>query len=187
MFTLFFFGIGNNLLDMQMKIVYYVNYSLCERMRICRKEEQGMENDRENVLKSWMKLSLAINNERVVSGLPYNEFLICGILYRNQKSLSPRELTATDLCSVTKILKSQMNRTLNSLEKKGLIARTRSQKDKRQIYVTFRMEQAKVYEQEHERILKFVDELMNRIGWERSEEIVKLFDLIANMADEVIG
>ena len=49
------------------------------------------------------------------------------------------------------------------------------------------MERAESYEREHERILKFVDELMNRIGWDRSEEIVKLFDLIANMADEVIG
>ena len=146
-----------------------------------------MEAAREEVLKGWLKLSLAINNERVVSGLPYNEFLICGILYRNQKSEAPRELTATDLCNATKILKSQMNRILNSLEKKELIARTRSLRDKRQVYVTFRMEQAEVYEREHERILKFVDELMNRIGWERSEEIVKLFDLIANMADEVIG
>ena len=146
-----------------------------------------MEATREEVLKGWLKLSLAINNERMVSGLPYNEFLICGILYRNQKSDAPRELTATDLCSATKILKSQMNRILNNLEKKGLITRTRSDRDKRQIYVTFRMEQAEIYEREHERILHFVDELMNRIGWERSEKIVKLFDLIADMADEVIG
>ena len=80
-----------------------------------------------------------------------------------------------------------MNRILNSLEKKELIIRTRSERDKRQLYVTFRMERAESYEREHERILKFVDELMNRIGWGRSEEIVKLFDLIANMADEVIG
>ena len=146
-----------------------------------------MEATREEVLKGWLKLSMAINNERLVSGLPYNEFLICGILYRNQKSEKAEKLTATDLCNATKILKSQMNRILNSLEKKELIIRTRSERDKRQLYVTFRMERAESYEQEHERILKFVDELMNRIGWDRSEEIVKLFDLIANMADEVIG
>ena len=146
-----------------------------------------MEATREEVLKGWLKLSMAINNERLVSGLPYNEFLICGILYRNQKSEKTEELTATDLCNATKILKSQMNRILNSLEKKELIIRTRSERDKRQLYVTIRMERAESYEREHERILKFVDELMNRIGWDRSEEIVKLFDLIANMADEVIG
>lgn len=145
-----------------------------------------MKATREEILKGWMKLSLAINNERVVSGLPYNEFLICSILYWNQKRKKPLELTATDLCNETKILKSQMNRTLNSLEKKGLIARTRSWKDRRQVYVTFRMEQAEVYEREHERILSFVDELMERIGWDHSQEIVKLFNLIANMADEVI-
>ena len=145
-----------------------------------------MEATREEILRVWMQLSLAINNERVVSGLPYNEFLICSILYWNQKRETPRELTATDLCGETKILKSQMNRTLNSLEKKGLIARTRSDRDKRQVYVTFRMERADVYEQEHERLLNFVDELMDRIGWEHSGEIVKLFHLIAKMADEVI-
>ncbi len=51
-----------------------------------------MEATREEVLKGWLKLSLAINNERLVSGLPYNEFLICGILYRNQKSETPGSL-----------------------------------------------------------------------------------------------
>ena len=57
-----------------------------------------MEATREEILRVWMQLSLAINNERVVSGLPYNEFLICSILYWNQKREAPRELTATDLC-----------------------------------------------------------------------------------------
>ncbi len=146
-----------------------------------------MEATREEILRVWMQLSLAINNERVVSGLPYNEFLICSILYWNQKRKAPRELTATDLCGETKILKSQMNRTLNSLEKKGLIDRPLSDQDKRHVYVSFRMERADVYEKEHERLLNFVDELMDRIGWEHSEEIVKLFHLIAKMADEVIG
>ena len=145
-----------------------------------------MEATRDEILKVWMKLSLAINNERVVSGLPYNEFLICSILYWNQKKEKPLELTATDLCNGTKILKSQMNRTLNSLEKKGLIERTRSDRDRRQVYVTFRMERAEVYEREHERLLKFVDGVMDRVGWEHSEEIVKLFNLIANMAEEVL-
>ena len=85
------------------------------------------------------------------------------------------------------MLKSQMNRTLNSMEKKGLIFRTRSAQDRRQVYITFNMEQAGVYEKEHARILGCVEELMDRVGRQRAGEIIQLFTLISDMADEVIA
>ena len=77
-----------------------------------------MDNLHEDLLSAWLQLSTSINNTRVVSELTYNESLICNILYNNSKHNSDRKLTATDLCSATKMLKSQMNRTLNQLEKR---------------------------------------------------------------------
>ena len=84
------------------------------------------------------------------------------------------------------MLKSQMNRTLNSMEKKGLIFRTRSRQDRRQVYITFNMDQAEVYEREHDRILGYVEMLLDKVGRQRAEEIIGLFTLISDMADEVI-
>lgn len=140
----------------------------------------------DDVLNAWLRLTTTVNNVRMAGELPYNELLICGILYRNQKSSAPAYLTATDLCGETRMLKSQMNRTLNSMEKKGLIFRTRSEQDRRQVHITFNMDQAEVYEREHDRILGYVEVLLNKVGRQRAEEIIRLFTLISDMADEVI-
>ena len=140
----------------------------------------------DDVLNAWLRLTTTVNNVRMAGELPYNELLICGILYRNQNSGVPESLTATDLCSETRMLKSQMNRTLNSMEKKGLIFRTRSEQDRRQVYITFNMDQAEVYEREHDRILGYVEMLLDKVGRQRAEEIIGLFTLISDMADEVI-
>ena len=79
-----------------------------------------------------------------------------------------------------------MNRTLNSMEKKGLIFRRRSEKDKRQVYVSMNMENAEVYERQHKNILKVVDSMLEKVGKEKAEEIIQLFTLISNKAKEVI-
>ena len=145
-----------------------------------------MKNINEEVLNAWLKLSTTICNERIVSDMPYNESLICNILQRNQKEHPEKKITATELCERTQIQKSQMNRTLNSMEEKGLIFRKRSEKDKRQVYVAMNMENAGVYERQHEKILDFVDGILEKVGKDKAEEIVQLFTLITNKAKEVM-
>ncbi len=60
----------------------------------------------------------------------FNEAFVCNLLSR-QDAAQP--LTATDLCQRTKLLKSQMNKVLSEMERKGYIQRIRSEKDKRQV------------------------------------------------------
>jgi DNA-binding MarR family transcriptional regulator len=145
-----------------------------------------MQNINEKVLNAWLKLSTSICNERIVSELPYNESLICGILHENATEHPEERMTATDLCEKTNIQKSQMNRILNALEEKGLIFRKRSEKDKRQVFVSFNMENAEVYERQHKNILRVVDDIIEKVGKEKADEIVQLFTLISNKAKEVI-
>ena len=145
-----------------------------------------MQNINEKVLSAWLKLSTAICNERIVSELPYNESLVCGILHENAVEHPEEKITATDLCEKTNMQKSLMNRTLNSLEEKGLIFRKRSEKDKRQVFVSMNMENAEVYERQHKNILRVVDEIVEKVGKEKADEVVSLFTLISNKAKEVI-
>ena len=145
-----------------------------------------MQNINEKVLSAWLKLSTAICNERIVSELPYNESLVCGILHENAVEHPEEKITATDLCEKTNMQKSLMNRTLNSLEEKGLIFRKRSEKDKRQVFVSMNMENAEVYERQHKNILRVVDEIIEKVGKEKADEIISLFTLISNKAKEVI-
>ena len=83
-----------------------------------------------------------------------------------------------------------MNRTLNSLEEKGLIVRKRSEEDKRSVYVMFNEENISYYEKGHEEVLEVVDEIVNkiekRIGSEKTKEIVDVFNVISDAALEVI-
>lgn len=136
----------------------------------------------EQILDAWIHLTTAINNERIVSEMPLNEALICRILYKKQKS----EITATDLCTWTKMQKSQMNRTLMNMEKKNWIQRQRSKKDRRQILIALNEEKMRAYQEQHEHVLNIVNKLVERIGHENAEKTVELFNLIEQIAREEI-
>lgn len=136
----------------------------------------------EELLEAWLQLTSSINKDKIVSNLPFNETLICRILYQNKG----KEITATDLCALTKMQKSQMNRTLTSMEDKNLIHRERSKKDKRQIFVILNEKQEKLYKDQHDNILKLIDKLVDRVGMDKAKKTLELFKLISHIAKEEI-
>ncbi len=146
-----------------------------------------MERLNEQLLSAWLRVSTSIVNSRIVSELPYNEALVCNALYRNLVDGEEEPLTATDLCGMTNMLKSQMNRTLNQLEGKGLILRQRSEKDRRRVYVVFNGEGADLYARQHERILGVLDAIIAQLGEEKAAETADILNLIAGIADRVLG
>lgn len=139
----------------------------------------------EDLLDAWLRLSISVNNPRLVTEITYNESLICNILYKHAHNQEETPLTATDLCRMTNMLKSQMNRTLNQLEEKELISRERSTIDKRQVYVTMNMEQCHIYETQHEQILSILDAVIHNLGKERSLEAIKLLNSISEVAEQL--
>lgn len=66
-------------------------------------------------------------NKRLVSTLTYNEAHVLGILLRAEDT--GRACTATTLIAQTRLLKSQMNKVLTTLEGKGFLLRMRSEAD----------------------------------------------------------
>ena len=54
------------------------------------------------------------------------------------------------------------------------------------IYITLNDSMLKIYKTQHEKILKIVDELFDKIGYERQSEVIKLFDLITQTAKEML-
>lgn len=141
-----------------------------------------MKNKNEQVLESWLQMTMAINNEKITQDLPYNESMICRYLYQNKN----QNITATDLCHWMRMQKSQMNRTLTNMEKKDLISRVRSEEDNRKIYVTLNEDMVRVYKKQHRKILKIVDQLFDKIGYEKQDEVIDLFELIAKTAKETL-
>ena len=122
---------------------------------------------------------MAVNGERAVSSITYNEAIICNELIHAEK-----EVTATDLCNIMKMQKSQMNRTLTNMENRNMICRTRSATDRRQIIIEFIDDASNPYHQEHERILNYVDRLLEKFGVDKVEDMIMLFDYISKIAQE---
>lgn len=139
----------------------------------------------EALLGAWLRLSTSINNSRLVTDLPYNESLICNILYRNELTQPDKLLTATELCSETKILKSQMNRILEQMEEKHLIFRERSPKDKRKIFIRLNHAPESAYFEQHKKILTIMDSVIEKLGEGKSRIVVRTLNDISDVADEL--
>lgn len=139
-----------------------------------------MQGVNEKVLTSWLKMILSVDGEHLVSQLPYNEAVVCNLLLDNPD----KQMTATDLCGITKMQKSLMNRTLTSLESKKLIERIRSNEDKRLVLVKLVNDVNNIFMKQHEKTLKYVDKIVNRIGKDKVDEVIALFDSITKIVQE---
>ena len=131
--------------------------------------------DSEELLTAWLRLGCIIDNQRLVTDLPFNEALVCGILFR-----AGGPLTASDLCGRTRILKSQMNAILRSLERKGALSRRRSDEDRRQIELRLLPEGMARYQEGHRRIRTLASRLISEMG---EEKIRTLLPLLRQAAD----
>lgn len=146
-----------------------------------------MENLSESLLQVWLQLSTSVINNRIVSDLPYRESLVCNMLYMNALQTPDHLLTATDLCEMTNMLKSQMNRTLNSLEEKKLIIRERSAIDKRQVFVKFHPDSSDLYLNQHMKILEMLDTIIAQFGEEQTKEIIRLIPAFLDVSEDILA
>ena len=128
----------------------------------------------EALLGAWMDMALHIRGNRIVTGLSFNEIVVCSMLYRSMQE-GVGMLTATDLGSRTKLLKSQLNKVLTLMEEKGLIERIRSEKDKRKIYLKLQEESLSVYLEEHEKVMVIVHQVCVSLGEEKARMLSELF------------
>lgn len=138
----------------------------------------------EELLSVWLQLGNVIDNQRLVSTLPFNEAVVCGLLYRSQQIGTP--MTASDLCSETRILKSQMNAILHSLEKKGFLQRRRSQADLRQVQLQLLPEGIQVYLDSHRQTLALVDRLIDCVGSDSIQVLIPLLRQVVEKFDSLL-
>ncbi len=133
----------------------------------------------EQLLAAWVEMSTVVVNSRLVSELSYNEALVCRLLYQNLPIQDEKPLNATRLCEKTGMLKSQMNRTLGSLEAKGLVIRRRNEADRRQVLVTLNPNRTDSYQRQHREILALIDGIVDRLGEEESRRTAEILSRLA--------
>lgn len=138
----------------------------------------------EALLRAWLRLTAVICNRRMVSGMTFNEAVVCNHLLHQQQEKPDRPLTATDLCERTSLLKSQMNQVLSSLEQQGYLRRSRSQSDRRQMELHLTEAGLVAYQKAHQQASILLNELVDRIGTDRADALtIQLCDVIAAIQD----
>ena len=137
----------------------------------------------DELLDAWLKLTSTLWNTRLVKSLTYNETHVMGILLRHTDA---QPMTATDLIRRTRLLKSQMNKLLTTLEDRGFITRSRYEMDKRLIHIHLTEAGRQAYLKEHEGVEVFLAKLIEKLGAQRALAVAKELSDINGILDEII-
>ena len=135
------------------------------------------------LLDAWMRMSVGIRGNRILKKLSFNEMLICGIVYRAELAKIP--VTATDICSRSRLLKSQVNKLLGDMEGKGLIIRQRDTADKRRILITMASGNLDIYLSEHERVMEIVSWICRELGGEETALLTEKMNKVVSLMDDI--
>lgn len=138
----------------------------------------------DKLLDAWLNLTSTLWNTRLVTSMTFNEAHILGLLLRHDSDESP--MTATDLIRRTRMLKSQMNKILTSLEKQGFVSRTRASADKRMIHIRLTDAGRSAYLAQHKGIEGILSILIDRFGEERALSVAADLSEITGILDEIV-
>lgn len=127
----------------------------------------------EKLLDSWLGITATVSNDRLVEGLTFNEAFVCNII---SKTINGENIIASKLCEKTGIQKSQMNKILNSLEKKKLIVKERSSIDKRNINIKLNLENISIYDKAHKKSISVVKGIIDEIGVNKTLDLINLIN-----------
>lgn len=128
----------------------------------------------ELVLRSWVSLSGILKNNRITKGLQYNEAIIMMLLYNRYKEDGTGLISIKEITTTTKMLKSLVNRTINSLEEKQLLKRCESDGDRRIQYVKCVEDKLDLFLGVHNQSLALAENIINIIGKEDAEAFIRI-------------
>ena len=139
-----------------------------------------MENNLQNeLISSWVKLSGMIKNNRITTGLKYNEAIVMLNLYDRYLADGEGLTSIKDIIKETGMLKSLVNRTLGSLEQKGLIEYSVGTSDRRTKFVKCIKEKLDMFFEVHNSSSNIAQNIIEIIGEEDAERFVKIVEKLS--------
>lgn len=139
----------------------------------------------EALLREWLRLTAVICNRRMVSGMTFNEAVVCNHLLFQQEHDPEQPLNATELCERTSLLKSQMNQVLSSLERQGFLERSRSRADRRQVELRLTRAGKTAYQEAHRQASALLLELVERMGTQRMDALAQELGAVVAAIQEI--
>ena len=133
---------------------------------------------KENVIAAWVRLTGLLKNTRLTKGMIYNEAIVMMIVNRKYEEDGVGSVSFKDIVTETGMLKSLVNRTIDSLVRKGMLVRSDGELDRRTTFVRPVPENLSTYLAVHERTLDIVKRIIALIGKKDAETFVRLADKI---------
>ena len=132
----------------------------------------------ENLIDAWITLLGIVKNCRITKGLQYNEAIVMNILYGRYCEDGQGLVSVKDITQKTRMLKSLVNRTVNSLEKKGFLRRCEGTGDKRIVYVRCAEDKIDTFLKIHNASVSHADKIIDIIGKEDTEAFIRIVEKI---------
>lgn len=143
--------------------------------------EVTMETDAKSLalIQSWVQLSGILKNSRFTKELPYNEAIVMLLLYQHYEANGDDPISIKEITTQTRMLKSQVNRTINSLADKGLLERCEGVGDRRVGYVRCVKERLGVFLQVHASSMEIAHNISRIIGPEDTDAFIRIVEKLA--------
>ncbi len=134
----------------------------------------------EDLLNAWVGMTSMFKNTRLTKELTYNEATVLLFAWNRYQAGEPT-ISVKELLSKTKMQKSLLNRTLDMLEKKHLITKSRSDDDARLVMVALQPDHLDVFQAVHERSLEIIDWVITVIGEEDAESFIRIYSKLSGV------
>lgn len=134
----------------------------------------------EQIISAWIRLTGVFKNTRLTHGMIYNEAIVMQLAYQRYLEDGEGLISFKEIVQKTCMLKSLVNRTIDSLVKKGFLTRCDG-KDKRTTFVRPVQENLPAYLEVHNRSLALVHEIVELIGEEDAKAFVRITDKISSV------
>lgn len=132
----------------------------------------------EELLVAWVNLSCIVKNTRITKGLMYNEAIVMLLIYRRYCEDGVGLISIKEITQKTRMLKSLVNRTINSLEEKQLLERVEGTGDRRMAYVKCIESKLETFLQVHNTSLEVAQSIIDIIGEEDAAIFIRIVEKI---------
>lgn len=129
---------------------------------------------REQLLTAWIDINSFFKDSRMTRELTYNEAVVMKLVYDQYRADGKGRTAVRSILKRTNMLKSQANRTIDSLCAQGYLVKVRDEEDARALYVCPVSQRLGDFLAVHQRSLDIVQAVIDTIGPEDTREFVRI-------------
>lgn len=132
----------------------------------------------ESLITAWVRLTGVLKNTRITQGMNYNEAIVMLIVYNRFRKDGEGLTPFKEIVRETKMMKSLVNRTIDSLVKKELLERCEGT-DKRTTFLRPVKNNLDEYLKVHEQSLELARSIISIIGAEDAQTFINVSEKIS--------